>query len=110
MTLERRADQPCPANWRDILLNEVDFEKAFDALRGFEHFHSETLRGLVRMFQLRTKAAWKHLRRAEALYLDQRSQPEAEKHFFLLRLAAMDNALIDEVMDHGPGRICAPGH
>ena len=54
-----------PENWISIMVEEMDFEKAFKALEGYNHFHTSTLRGKVRMLMMDLEGSWHHFAQAE---------------------------------------------
>jgi hypothetical protein len=50
--------------FRQYLLIDADFDRAYAALSGESHFFAETLRGRVRMLQFNLEQAWAHFDRA----------------------------------------------
>jgi tetratricopeptide (TPR) repeat protein len=92
----QKSSKACPDGWLELVMEGVDFERAFAALEGFNHFHSETLRGKMRSLQLRTGEAAEHFRRAEKRA--RRSPNDLRKpiRLFYLRFYALTNALIEE--------------
>ncbi|MBI4583697.1 MAG: hypothetical protein HY717_06715 [Planctomycetes bacterium] len=86
-------------------MDKVDFEASYKALDGFTHFHSETLRGKIRSFQLRTKEAVEHFRRAEDLSKAAEKSPTNHLRLFYLRFYSLHNAMVEEVLQES-GEIC----
>lgn len=87
-----------PPGWIDLVTQKVDFEAAFKALDEFRHFHTQTLRGMVRKNQLRTAEAWRHFELAEMESSGAPLAPGNREYLFDLRLYQCDAAILDEAM------------
>ena len=97
----RFSSEPHPPGWRDLIYEKVDFEAAFDALDGYDHFHTETLRGFIRTKQLRLDDARSRFRNAERLFPEAAPSRENPRYLFLLRLFAAGAAVTGEALDPG---------
>lgn len=99
--IPRFSSEPHPPDWRDLIYEKVDFEAAFDALDGYDHFHTEALRGFIRTYQLRLDDAWSHFRNAERLFPGAVPSKENPRYLFLLRDFAAGAAVTGEALDPG---------
>ena len=54
-----------PIDWLVLVMDKMEFDKAFQVLDKYTHFHSSTLRGKVLMLQMRHENAFEHFDRAE---------------------------------------------
>lgn len=55
---------PLPKGWVRAFFDEVDLEASYAALAGCQHFHAETMRGVIRSLEVRVEEAEKHFARA----------------------------------------------
>ncbi len=53
-----RPDDALPPGWLQLYLGEAELNRAFEALEHRNHFHTFTMRGRIRMTQLRFEEAW----------------------------------------------------
>ena len=58
--MNREPDQAAPKNWITLVTDRCDLDLAFEALDGWDHFHTDTIRGRIRSLQLRPDEAWQH--------------------------------------------------
>src|SRR5258706_199678 len=54
------SEQAVPEKWLDALNERCDLDQSFQALQGWDHFHTDTIRGRLRSFQLKPREAWDH--------------------------------------------------
>ena len=92
-----------PEDWLDRVRREIDFDAAYDALEGYEHFHTSALRGKLRLYQRRFDEARQHLFQAEELYRSGASPRLQDRvRYFYLKSYHYECALCDEVQCNGP--------
>src|ERR1041384_497179 len=87
-------DQAVPNQWIDIVNKQCDLDLAFDILEGWNHFHTDTIRGRVRSLQLRPKEAWEFFSKAQARA--DANTPHNKIRTFYIKVYCFENALIDE--------------
>jgi hypothetical protein len=91
------SDHPvAPSNWVALIDDCCDIDRAYDALAGFHHFHTETYRGRLRSMQFRTSEAWDHFRRAAAMAVEFEDTERNLLRRFYLKLYQFDNILIEQ--------------
>lgn len=90
---------PYPPGWMEMMVEKADFKAAFDALEGYPHFHSESLRGKIRSIQLRTQEAWEHFQKAEELSKSYEESAQKRIFLFYLSIYRVENAYIEEARD-----------
>ena len=83
----------------DLIWKKVDFQAAFDALRGYSHFYTESLRGFIRRHQLRLADAWKHVKGAEEAYVEAGGASDNRRYYFLHRLRSTGLAITAEAQE-----------
>jgi tetratricopeptide (TPR) repeat protein len=97
-----RSFETSPPNWLELVVDRIDLDAAFEALRGYDHFHSSTLRGKVRQHQNLTEEARRHFDDAEARYQAIRCpSPRERVLFFYLHAYRFDNAIFEEAIECG---------
>jgi len=93
-----RRDQPHPPNWPDTLFVELDAEKAYRTLDGYDHFFSDTLRAHIRCFQMRVDESKPLLERAESRFRNHEINGESLAHYFRHRMIAYEHAVLQEAL------------
>ena len=94
--MQRESDQAAPFNWVSIVNDRADLDLAFNALDGWGHFHTDTIRGRIRSLQLRPADALDHFKKAEARVDDFPRTLRNQLRRFYLKIYAFENALIFE--------------
>jgi hypothetical protein len=98
--MRHESDQAAPSDWIALVNERADLDVAFVALDGWDHFHTDTIRGRIRSLQLRPDEAWKYFRTAEERAdTFPRSLRNVLRRFYL-RVYCFENAIIEE---SGPG-------
>ncbi len=95
------ADQACPKDWIEAVNIRCDLDLAFEALEGYDHFHTDTLRGRLRTFQLWPEEALEFFLRAEARAEESACTPLDLLRRFYLRVYCFENALLEESVPGG---------
>ncbi len=54
---QKQSDRAAPADWMALVNEKCDLDLAFEALEGWNHFYTDTIRGRIRSLQLRPKEA-----------------------------------------------------
>jgi tetratricopeptide (TPR) repeat protein len=85
-----------PTLWQNLLLDDLDFESAFDSLEGHFDYYTEAVRGYVRTQQGRLEEAWRFLRSAERLYRRTPQEARSPRLYFSVRLFAIGAAMREE--------------
>lgn len=99
----RGAHETSPENWLKLVMEDCDFERAFRALSGYDHFHTSTLRGKMLMHMLRPAESWMHFDRAERVFRRIESPTERELTLFFYRFVyRFDNASFSEAVRSTP--------
>jgi tetratricopeptide (TPR) repeat protein len=93
---KRDREQAVPRDWLRLLNDHCDIDLAFEALEGWEHFHTDTNRGRLRSLQLRPQEAWGYFRKAEARAEKFELSPMNLLRRFCLKVYRFDNALSEE--------------
>jgi hypothetical protein len=94
-------DQAVPTDWISLVNERCDLDLAFESLEGWDHFHTDTIRGRIRSLQLRPNDAWRFFRRA-----DERSgafchSPLNDLRRFFLKSYRFENAFVEESQAEG---------
>jgi hypothetical protein len=99
-------DQAVPEKWLESLNERCDLDQSFEALEGWNHFHTETIRGRLRSLQLKPREAWEHFERATARSGGFDASPRNALRRFYLKVYRFENALLEESIPGGgdPGR------
>ncbi len=92
----------CPENWHEDLSSSLDFQKAYDALKGYEHFHTYILKGWMQTYLLQHDEAIENLEKAEKLF-DQ-FEPNADnlRRRFLIFSQSIENRFFLEIKHNTP--------
>src|SRR5688572_23345811 len=103
---QKEPDQSTPKDWLNLVTQGCDLERAFQALEGWEHFHTDTIRGRIRSLQLRPQEAWDYFEKAEGRAREYGQTLRNLLRRFFLKLYRFENALVEESADSGsqPGR------
>jgi tetratricopeptide (TPR) repeat protein len=96
----RSPEQAAPEDWMAVL-NACDLDEAFESLDGYNHFHSDTLRGRTRSLQLRSTEAWKYFREAESRIRQFKSTDQNRLRHFFLKVYSFENSMTDESLPDG---------
>ncbi len=94
-------DRTAPTDWIDLINDRCDLDLAFDALEGWEHFHTDTNRGRIRSLQFRSPEAWEYFRKAEEKSRKFEGTLKNVIRRFYLKVYSFENALMDESL---PGK------
>jgi tetratricopeptide (TPR) repeat protein len=94
--MNREPDQAAPKNWIMLVTDRCDLDLAFEALEGWEHFHTDTIRGRIRSLQLRPDEAWDHFENAQKRSESYGSSLRNVLRRFYLKIYRFENALIEE--------------
>lgn len=89
-------ERSAPENWLPLLNERCDIDLAFQALEGWEHFHTDTNRGRLRSLQLRPSEAWEFFRKAEDRAGEYSLSRQNMLRRFCLKFYRFENALIQE--------------
>ena len=93
-----RRDLSHPPNGPSILFEELDPEKAYQSLDGYDHFFSDTLRAHVRCIQMRISEAQTLLDRAERRFRDHEINGETLADYFRHRMITYEHAVLKEAL------------
>jgi tetratricopeptide (TPR) repeat protein len=99
--MKHEPDQAAPNEWITLVNDRCDLDLAFKALEGWNHFHTDTIRGRIRSLQLRPHEAWGFFRKAEER-ADEfgRSLRNLLRRFYL-KVYRFENAVIEESTPEG---------
>jgi len=89
-------DQAAPHDWITLVNDRCDLDLAFKALQGWDHFHTDTIRGRIRSLQLRPKEAWEFFRLAEERAEEYGRSLRNILRRFYLKVYSFENALLAE--------------
>jgi hypothetical protein len=89
-------EQSAPENWLQLLNDHCDIDLAFDGLKGWNHFHTDTNRGRLRSLQLRPAEAWEFFQRAEERADEFAYSSHNLLRRFCIKFYRFENALIQE--------------
>ncbi len=89
-------ERSAPENWLPLLNDRCDVDLAFQALEGWNHFHTDTNRGRLRSLQLRPVEAWEYFRKAEERAGEYSLSRQNLLRRFCLKFYRFENALIQE--------------
>ncbi len=107
--MQREPDQAAPTDWIALVNDRGDLDVAFDALDGWNHFHTDTIRGRIRSLQLRPGEAWPFFERAEKNASQYRGQRNDLRRFYL-KVYRFENSLIEETDSDGARRARTAEH
>lgn len=96
MTNPNDPEQAAPRDWLTLIDDHCDLDVAFEALEGWNHFHSDTYRGRLRSLQLRPREAWAFFDLAEARYAQFKETPRNRLRRYFLKIYSFENALIEQ--------------
>ena len=92
---ETETDKAVPENWLEVF-NTCDLDEAFKALNGWNHFHTDSLRGRTLSLQLRPTEAWEYFLRAETRVDNfQKTNRNILRHF-VLKVFCLENCFVEE--------------
>jgi len=80
---------------------ECDLDLAFEMLQGWNHFHTDTMRGRVRSLQLRSQEAWPFFEKALSRIHEFDESLQNKIRAFYLHIYCFENALVEESSGHG---------
>lgn len=98
---QRAADRAAPADWMNLVNEKGDLDLAFDALDGWDHFYTDTIRGRIRSLQLRPKEAELFFERSQARVEE---FPNTHRNFlrrFYHKIYVLENSVIAESAPEG---------
>src|SRR5262245_54387236 len=100
------ADQAVPEKWLETLNERCDLDRSFEALDGWNHFHTDTIRGRLRTLQLNPGEAWSYFDKALARSESFDGTLRNILRRFYLKVYRFENALLEESIPGGgdPGR------
>ncbi len=97
----RDSDQAVPEDWLETLNSVCDLDRSFEALEGWSHFHTDTIRGRIRSLELRPGEAWEFFElAAERADGFERSLRNLLRRFYL-KVYRFENALLEESTPQG---------
>ena len=85
-----------PKDFRGEVNKRLDFEWAYNALEGYEHYHTYSIRGVMRMLQLRNDEALAEFDAAEQRFPEPKTDP-ARYNFIMTQRATI--FLMQEAQD-----------
>ncbi len=98
---QKAADRAAPADWMNLVNEKGDLDLAFDALDGWDHFYTDTIRGRIRSLQLRPKEAEPFFERSQARV---EKFPATLRNFlrrFYHKIYVFENSIIAESAPEG---------
>ena len=98
--MKRDSDKAVPDNWLELLNERCDLDQSFAALEGWNHFHTDTIRGRIRYMQLRPREAWAHFDQALSRSAGFDGLRNILRRFYL-KIYRFENALLDESLPEG---------
>jgi tetratricopeptide (TPR) repeat protein len=106
MEMRHEPDQAAPNDWITLVNDRCDLELAFKALDGWDHFHTDTIRGRIRSLQLRPQEAWGYFEKAQDRADEYGRSLRNLLRQFYLKVYRFDNAIIEESAPEGgqPGK------
>src|SRR5260221_14734227 len=94
--MKQQWDEAAPSGWISLINEQADLDLAFEALEGWDHFHTDTIRGRIRTLQFRPQEAWEHFEKAAARFpAFSRSSINRLRHFYL-KVYLFENAILEE--------------